>query len=629
MTNHTFRMPETSVITSWRVRTRHDEPIRQLPFSEDQTPSEIIDLLAGDPKNYAIPGIDRALAEEVGMIDLYWLDHHEIPIYAAAAGLFADWNHYAKSDPENNPFSSPLKFLNTLNKENIENIGKFLLKRIIHVSSAKGIGLRPRISGIATYFPYISLPNFEEADSTGKSWRQYSVQAIRATLCLAEYLGIPCIEIVCGSKIPIPKTVRGDLSPKMYHQERENALIQSLEEIYSQASTSDNFQITNDSPKLALELEPGPSYLLNSLEAFSQIIDSPTVEKIENKSLKIGLNIDIAHFFLIGVKKPEKTPEDTFTKKYGGRIFHAHISDHAGDHKIGGVHASDLIPGSFHSMDEYMPWIELITDASKTPHFSGIVSIELESSFVVEELLAARSIVQRWVQDCAQRRTQNSTPQIMWAINRFHKGTILVIDLGNSTYEFFARQSTPGNGQEEGWDEGSERLGRLGDDLCRNVRSYGGSALSFTGDGLVAFFDETILPSRAADQAIQCSQSLAEILKKQPETLTLRCSLHWGSCYIPPDGPLEENAIGRDVVVAARLCAWLGDTIERAAARAPDSDNRSNRPAEAVFIGCTSEYKKQLELEGVEISKWSRWGKVLLKGLPDDKEIFLLPSINI
>src|SRR5207302_1688087 len=91
-----------------------------------------------------------------------------------------------------------------------------------------------------------------------------------------------------------------------------------------------------------------------------------------------------------------------------------------------------------------------------------------------------------------------------------------------------------------------------------------GSVLSFTGDGVVAFFSESDFTSReaVAAAALQAARKMDPVRREFGYGITLRVALHWGMVYIPVAGRLCYQAIGRHVVVAARLCDWIAKKIE-------------------------------------------------------------------
>ncbi len=106
--------------------------------------------------------------------------------------------------------------------------------------------------------------------------------------------------------------------------------------------------------KIALELEPFPLSLLNSVDAMARFLDA-----VDHPAA--GANIDISHLHLA------KCPADEL-KKLKGRAFHVHISDCDGK-----VHG-DLPPGR--GVVDFGPYMREIAAMD----IEGALSIELEYS---------------------------------------------------------------------------------------------------------------------------------------------------------------------------------------------------------------------------------------------------------
>jgi D-psicose/D-tagatose/L-ribulose 3-epimerase len=105
---------------------------------------------------------------------------------------------------------------------------------------------------------------------------------------------------------------------------------------------------------IALELEPFPLSLLNSVERMAAFLD-----EADHPALKA--NIDVSHLHLAGVK-----PEEI--RKLAGKAMHVHLSDCDGK-----VHG-DLPPGR--GVVDFAPYLREI----KALGIDGAVSIELEYS---------------------------------------------------------------------------------------------------------------------------------------------------------------------------------------------------------------------------------------------------------
>jgi sugar phosphate isomerase/epimerase len=106
--------------------------------------------------------------------------------------------------------------------------------------------------------------------------------------------------------------------------------------------------------EIALELEPFPLSLLNSVDRMAQFID-------DVGHAALGANIDVSHLHLAHVGPAE-------LQKLKGKAIHVHISDCDGK-----VHG-DLPPGR--GVVEFVPYLRAI----KNLEIDGAISIELEYS---------------------------------------------------------------------------------------------------------------------------------------------------------------------------------------------------------------------------------------------------------
>jgi class 3 adenylate cyclase/sugar phosphate isomerase/epimerase len=557
-------LPEVSLITSWRV-------------PEPQADKDI-----GARR---LPGVYHALREGIGVLDLYLMEHREIRLYARIAGV-----------SEKEMYREPQAFLASLSRKQLNQIADWLQEQLVVHFSGRSIGRRPRWGGIATFFPSISIPECDGTESQQN--RRDAVRALRAALYLAYRLGCPCIEAVGGSRTPLaPQTIL----PEDYAQRRHEALSLSLKEVFEAGGDRNPLKDIpiSDLPGIAMEIEPGSSFLLHRIEEYGKLAESLKGHIAE---AKVGLNADIAHFFLCGYYRPEHLGE------YREHLLHMHLSDHAADFVGGGTHASDLVPGLYHGFDDYRPWLELAIQETqrKGSRFSGTIAVELEACHSVGEVLSAQSIVRRWLNNVALAVGDPNAelPPLT--------GALIVVDLGNSTRSLLGAGDDP--------HLAANRLRDLLDDICTFVRRQGGTLLSFTGDGFIGLVEECYFQEGTADRAWKIAQGLSRklkgVLRQQGAgdglDISLRCALHWGEVYVPNAGALREQAIGRDVVCTARLCDWLSKTIESAL-----PEDRSVRTTYAI----TGEFRAKLRSAE---NYWVAWRTAEeLKGLPQRYQIYL------
>jgi sugar phosphate isomerase/epimerase len=196
------------------------------------------------------------------------------------------------------------------------------------------------------------------------------------------------IELVSGSRIKSISREPGSASTCFVHRLTQSTamslLISRLKEVAAYAY--------RPTPVfLAVELEPGPLFILsspNSVTRFCKLIDDSKDEALKRC---VGLNLDIPHWHFLAGILPEwlEAPEN---KAVYRRIAHAHICDH----HIG--HFCDLVPMTFNSKGTFLRWFSFLHQLSSEkrpvglPKFSRFVSCEMEAC-----------TDKRLVQNCYQR----------------------------------------------------------------------------------------------------------------------------------------------------------------------------------------------------------------------------------
>jgi class 3 adenylate cyclase len=549
-------VPEVSVISSWSVPNCRQE---------------------GEP---SISSLQDALREGINLLDLYFLDHYDIPWYAKVCDVSASQHH----DPHN--------FAASLSKDQLHMLEERLRFELTDKYQGRLVGRRPRFGAIATFFPNIS--------HTENGKRHVAVQAIRNTLFLAYLLGCRCVEIVGGAGVP-GDGFTGNMTPKAYHDSRMAELAKSIKEIYDLGDDENplNTVPLHRLPSLAVELEPGYSFLLRSLKDFTDLLDE--VKKIDPDGIALNktlLNVDVAHAFLIGYGVDE-------IRNLGleDRVAHMHISDHGGDFKRGGSHAVDLPPGMYHQQVEYDPWLKFAIHAKNTnPNFSGMIAIEMEAVNNPDEIIAAINVTRRWLLAAGENYSAEIT-HFESAARNVHRGALLVVDIGHSTEELLTGNTVV---------EQCMHLTKNVEKLCRVVLEKGGSVMSFTGDGVIAIFEDEHYSNSAevAKAAVEVAERVTELLLALIPKITIRAALHWGDGYIPNSGQLRDQIIGPDVVCASRLCDWLGKVYEPAQ---DDSHDGVLVAATAAFLDMVAEDSR---------SEWGPRKTVDFKGLPEDIKVY-------
>jgi class 3 adenylate cyclase len=566
--------PELSLISSWCVH----------PSAHKSNADAVPRLI----------GLELALEDGIRLHDLYFLGHEDIPVYAR-------WINMPKDETPVEPHAFAAK----LTKEDIEQRIAVRLRALL-ASAYNGalVGRRPRIAALATFFARISSLDDEK--------REDAVNAIKNALRLASELGCHCVEIVGGTSVPMLGSTSSresarNKTPEEYRAERMNALVDSLcdlADFWQRELNADG----GHAPLLALELEPGPGFLLNSIDAYREVKTALQTRQRQGVSGAaaalecVGLNLDVAHAFLLGLDAEE------IEKEFLHDIVHMHLSDHAGHAGRGGVHAADLPPRTFHVYKgEFEPWIALAKNlTAKSARFSKVIAIELEACMDRAVVATALNTTRKWLNAPGDPApTQDGAAPI--SHNRRVLGALLVVDLGNSTKELVSHQ-----------DDAAMQLEEHLGGLCRDILARSGSVMSFTGDGFIALFEERDFRSAqlAAETALEAACVAARTSREaagNKSGLTYRAALHWGEAFVPNTGALREQILGENVVCAARLCAWVG----RVEAGTP-------RHERGAFYAMTQEFKEALEPNDTMSKadpdapprpRFRQWGEEEFKGL--------------
>lgn len=130
---------------------------------------------------------------------------------------------------------------------------------------------------------------------------------------------------------------------------------------------------------LLYELEPGPHFILNSIEEL--VLFSKELKGMEFGD-SVGLNLDIGHWgFVLGIDPNEILNEPGIISLIAG----AHCSDHTKGH------FGDIPVGDVCGLSDYSPWFDVVDRAyGNNPKTSGVISLELEA--IRETELISRSI---------------------------------------------------------------------------------------------------------------------------------------------------------------------------------------------------------------------------------------------
>ena len=236
--------------------------------------------------------------------------------------------------------------------------------------------------------------NIPGVSSTDEARREAAVDALWAVCRIAERLDIPCVEAVGGGDFGRWGSDDRWIIEASWtsYEERGNALLKSLQTLCERMSGCGM-----DKVAIALELEPGPSYLLNSIRGrpFCHRDKPSTLERVlkDLPAQYVGLNLDVGHFLRLEAIEPDLLAH--VYSDYLDRILHAHVSRHSG------IHGQDLyLRDSDYA--ECKRWLKLFTDSAdreRASESTRTVAIELEACHQVEWIEQSLHVVRKWLED--------------------------------------------------------------------------------------------------------------------------------------------------------------------------------------------------------------------------------------
>jgi class 3 adenylate cyclase len=418
-----------------------------------------------------------------------------------------------------------------------------------------------RIHCQVPYSPFRALAtNFADISSPDEARRRSIRDVLFKCAQLAAALGATCVEIVGG---PSFRSKPSGEDIEIYAgtdivQERLDQLKKTLREL------DDSLDKANLPVGIALELEPGPAYLLNSIKRIQDVVLGNG-----NKYLKhIGINVDIGHLLLLSEQPERQSPDNVPLSVLRSpdmmkRIMHFHISDHSLSHFC------DLELASFHPPDKFIPWIELYLDTASSPicnpFFTNTIAIEMEASQSIDQALRSMQTLRTWLTP-ARLKSKNFAVSSGLTSPRQEQlfCVILFVDIVSSTNLLLSLQPDEMNSVMSSFVQSMERL----------VTDHGGFFDKFTGDGFMALFG----PHRSTeDQAalvkdcLRCTHQVRDGFSQvlQDMNLSNRVRDYRGSrigiaCGKVHFGMMNNSlraqvtAVGKPVVEAARILGVCG-----------------------------------------------------------------------
>ncbi len=262
--------------------------------------------------------------------------------------------------------------------------------RILERVKSRFPAARWPIIGLASFLPEIT----RAADAEGR--HNMVIPAIRRLLYMADSLrrdGHPArfVEMVTGSAMQGVWLDRQSEKTRHFHATRVSRseavrrLLANIERVLDEprAGSSD--------VSLALELEPGPCFVLKDWETLKELCSH--LDRNKKLSHRVGYNLDIGHWRIAKIASLDVGSNRDDAKAIRRRIVHAHVSaHHRCAHFADAPLVDDIGKTLAHNGDgELLPWLHLLrmlpevpaSDAGQSPRcppFSGYVSLELEAA---------------------------------------------------------------------------------------------------------------------------------------------------------------------------------------------------------------------------------------------------------
>jgi hypothetical protein len=253
-----------------------------------------------------------------------------------------------------------------------------------------------KVAAFATYLPHITslTPDWAGTDrrKLAKDALVHIVKiarTLREKDCLQDSTQPAIIEIVCGTRldpcrcrrcvVESAETANGDTRGlrifESYKESKVRELLLSLRSVVGSLRELDAEPVRDF--VFGLELEPGPTYILNSVPALKEVKRQLDAEFQDLKPY-VGFNLDLAHMRIADIHASE-------ILDLGPMFVHAHIADHPPF-----MHTRDQVPGDWTPIqygdhDGYLPYLRLLDHSGEERQnnkaslpFSNAVALELE-----------------------------------------------------------------------------------------------------------------------------------------------------------------------------------------------------------------------------------------------------------
>jgi sugar phosphate isomerase/epimerase len=237
----------------------------------------------------------------------------------------------------------------------------FIVERIVDRLKEKFADIE--IIGFASFLPGISSRSTEIAEE--------AALALKFLLLLAQRIStVRFVELVAGSRIDGLWPGRDLITKENVYVANYSTREISVDRFFKNLQPITDYNNTLSRPVyLSVEMEPGPIYTLGNmktLELFCNKLKDNSTSDTTKKFL--GYNLDIAHWAFLSTGL---TPEILDRPEIGGRIVHAHISDHFKGHFC------DNAVSSIHTQADFFPWLQKLSKL-KGQFYQGFLSCEME-----------------------------------------------------------------------------------------------------------------------------------------------------------------------------------------------------------------------------------------------------------
>lgn len=262
-----------------------------------------------------------------------------------------------------------------------------------------------KIPAIATFFPEISSNDPDKARASGL--------ALAGAVKLAKLIGAKVVEFVMGLRVERcskdPQNPEDCKCDYVYNYKVETRIKEALKIIKKHPYKIAKHKDPAKCIRLAAEIEPGYSYVLNNTHAVSEYI-----KLIKDKGMAdiVGLNLDIGHLMILANSHREADCVSiSDVELWKDHVFHAHISDNVGHH------FRDLVPGTIHPLygkdnnNAFESWLRLCAEiANQNKSFSQYIALELEGcsriQWVQQSLLRLGELIRKINSDTSVVKTE-------------------------------------------------------------------------------------------------------------------------------------------------------------------------------------------------------------------------------